>query len=98
MFKKAYILIFDKSSLIDNFNYQQFHTTLTTAKGIESWWHYLNNTYILIVDSKISANNISDFVRQHMTNKHFIVVELNLNNHNGWLPKEAWDWIMKYKN
>jgi hypothetical protein len=97
MFKKAYIINFDKGGVLDNFDYKKFHDTITTAKGIINWWHYLESSYIIITENNITATNVSDFVGQHMKNKHFLVAELNLKNHNGWLPKEAWDWINKYK-
>jgi len=63
-----------------------------------SWWHYLESSYIIIVESNITATDICNFIQQLMPNKHFFVSELNLQNHNGWLPKEAWDWINKFNN
>lgn len=87
---KAYILTYDKNEKIGT---SDFHTTLTEAKGIETWWHYLESTYILIVKDNISATNITDFITKVVPDNYFFVCELNLKNHNGWLPKEAWDWI-----
>ena len=98
MKRKSYIIVFTKSSLLDSFDYTKFHSTITTAPGVVNWWHYIDNAYIIITDSNTTATNVSDFVQVHMPNKHFIVSELNLKNHNGWLPKEAWDWINKYQN
>jgi len=98
MSKKAYILNFDKEGGYDTFNYVEFHNTLITTKGIINWWHYLESSYILIVESNITATNISDFIRQIAPNKYFFVAEIKLENHNGWLPQEAWEWINKYKN
>ena len=97
MYNKAYIINFDKGGSFDAFDYKAFHDTLTTAKGVINWWHYLESSYIIITATGVTATNVSDFVMNHMTNKHFFVAELNLKNHNGWLPKEAWDWIKKYK-
>lgn len=97
MYNKAYIINFDKGGLIDSFDYKKFHDNLTTAKGVINWWHYLESSYIIITDANVTATNVSDFVLQHMKEKYFLVVELNLKNHNGWLPKEAWDWINKYR-
>ncbi|MFM2394504.1 MAG: hypothetical protein RLZZ546_2486 [Bacteroidota bacterium] len=91
---KAYIINFDKGGF---FNYQKFHKTLTTADGIISWWHYLESSYIVITNRNTSATNVSEFVRANMPDKHFFVCELNLKNHDGWLPQEAWDWINKNK-
>jgi hypothetical protein len=92
---KAYIINFDKGGFLDKFDYKKFHENFTTAKGIISWWHYIESSYIVITKPNISATNISDFVARQMKDKHFFVGELNLKNHNGWLPKEAWDWINK---
>jgi len=90
---KAYILILDKESAKFRFNSKNFHTKITTAKGVINWWHYIDNTYILIVEYGITAKNISDFVQNNTNNMKFFVSEINLKNHNGWLPNEAWDWI-----
>jgi hypothetical protein len=98
MYRKAYIINFDKGGSFDSFEYKSFHDTLTTAKGVINWFHYLESSYILIVDRNISASNISDFVQPLLPNKYFLVCELNLRNHNGWLPQEAWTWIDKYKH
>jgi hypothetical protein len=95
MFKKAYIINYEKGGVFDNFDYKKFHNTLTTANGILNWWHYLGSSYIIITENNITATNVSEFVKQYMKNKLFLVVELNLQNHSGWLPKEAWEWINK---
>lgn len=92
MFRKAYILTYDKG-LLDNFSYKDFHNQLTTAKGVHNWWHYLDTTYIIIVDSTTTAKNITDFIMEKMPNKNFFVCEIKLTNHNGWLDQAAWDWI-----
>lgn len=96
MLTKAYIINFDKSGLYDDFDYQKFKVNLTSAKGLISWWHYLESSYIIVTDSTISATSITHFVKKHMEFKHFLVVELNLKNHDGWLPQEAWEWIHKH--
>ena len=93
---KAYILNFDKGGLLDAFNYKNFHNTLTTAKGINNWWHYLETSYIIVTDNNITATNLSDYIRQLMPNKLFFICELNLKNHNGWLPTDAWEWINQF--
>ncbi len=93
MFNKAYIITFDKGGLLDTFDYVAFHNSLIKANGVLNWWHYLEGTYILITPSDVTASGIGAFVMQQMPNKLFFTVELNLQNHNGFLPKEAWDWI-----
>jgi hypothetical protein len=93
---KTYIINFDRGGLFDTFDYGKFHNSLTTAKGLINWWHYLESSYIIVTEQTTTATNVSDFVKNNMPNKYFIVVELKLDNHNGWLPREAWDWIKAY--
>ena|ERR1035437_4848917 len=92
---KAYIINFNKGGWNDPFNYKAFHDKLITANGILNWWHHLDCTYIVIVDSNISAKNIAEYLYQIAPSKEIFVCELNLKNHNGWLSQEAWDWINK---
>ncbi len=89
MFRRAYILTYNSYDFENN----SFHNTLTNAKGIINWWHYISGNYILIVESNITAINISDYILKIAPDKKFFVCELNLKNHNGWLPNAAWDWI-----
>jgi hypothetical protein len=93
MLNKAYIITFDKGGVFDTFDYKRFHDTLTTAKGVLSWWHYLENSYILIVEETKNAHGIAEYVRKIAPKKKLLIVEINLNDVNGWLTKEAWDWI-----
>ena len=92
---KAYILTFDRKFL-EPFNYKAFHDAVVGYDEIISWWHYLQSTYILIVDGGIEASDITQFVLSIAPGKNFFVCELSLSNHNGFLPKEAWEWINKF--
>lgn len=96
MFKRAYIINFEKGNPFDNFNYKDFHNTLTSAKGILDWWHYLETTYIVITEQNVLASDIGEFMRQIAPKKRLFICELNLRNHDGLLQKDAWDWINKY--
>lgn len=90
---KFYIVTIDKEGLLSSFDSKKFHQQLTTAKGITAWWHYLESTYILKVNYRITAKNISEYIRTIAPKKKFFTSELRLGNHDGWLPQEAWDWI-----
>ncbi len=90
---KSYIVTFDKGGIIDTFDYTKFHEQLTNAQGLLSWWHYLPTTYILLVPNTSSASVIAQFILPIAPNKHFFVAKVDLRDYNGWLPKEAWDWI-----
>jgi hypothetical protein len=92
---KFYIVILERGGLLEGFNYAGFHKQLTSAKGVTSWWHYMDTTYILRVTSDVDAASITDFIRSIAPKKKFFVCALNLSDRNGWLPHEAWDWIKK---
>ena len=95
---KAYILTFDKGGIFDRFDYLKFHQQLIKTPNIVDWFHYLENSYILIIPHHIKSNYISD-IWQNIGNKRFsFVCELDINNCNGWLPAEAWEWIKKFQS
>jgi len=95
---KFYIITMDKGGFFDSFDSKKFHKELTTAQGIKAWWHYLESTYIVRVDFNVTAHNVTDFIRNIAPNKHFFTTEVKLDDYNGYLPKEAWDWIKSNKN
>jgi len=95
---KAYIITFDTNKLLDPFDYGVFHDKLISAKGVVDWWHYLKSTYIIIVNWDIDVNGVSNFILQVAPNKLFFVTEVKLQNYNGFLPQQAWDWLNRYKN
>jgi hypothetical protein len=98
MLRRTYIITFDKGGLFDLFDYNKFHQSIINASGLISWWHYLESTYIIVVNNNVTATNVSEFLRQIAPNKQFFVTEINLRSHNGFLPQEAWDWINKFAN
>jgi hypothetical protein len=91
--RRAYILTFDRD---DNIDYLKFHNNLVALNSIETWFHYLKSSYILI--SKYSATQITNDILNLIPGKRFIVIELNLKNRNGILPNEAWNWVQKYED
>jgi len=93
MRNKAYIINFDIESK-DNADYMKFHDLLTKDKGIINWWHYLRSSYIVIVGDDVTAASISKFIRGNWKDKLFFVSQLDLTDHDGWLPKDAWDWVI----
>ncbi|MFN0190232.1 MAG: hypothetical protein ACKVQV_16155 [Bacteroidia bacterium] len=93
MANRAYMITMDKGGLLDTFDYTKFHKSLTCAKGVISWWHYLQSTYIIIVSEKSNAASVGKFIINNAPKKQFFVAKIDLNDHFGLLPKDAWDWI-----
>lgn len=89
----SYIVTFDKELLDYLGGSNKLHDRLTNARGVINWWHYLDSTYILIVENTYNATSISNLISKIAPDRRFFVAQINLKDHNGWLPKEAWDWI-----
>jgi hypothetical protein len=87
---KAYVLVFDRDDTID---YTAFHNALTSSSLVETWWHYLKSSYLII--SRYSATELNTAVMRIVPDKQLFIVEINLKNRNGFLPQAAWDWLTK---
>lgn len=55
------------------------------------WWHYINTTWL--IDTQKTPQQVFDALRPMLgTNDRLLVGELG-NRYQGWLPKDAWEWI-----
>jgi hypothetical protein len=73
-------------------DYKQLYEVLKTAPG---WWHHLESTWILSTGDSISTWR--EKIRAAMdSNDSFIVVDITGRRRDGWLPKDAWDWLQKH--
>ncbi|MBS0155163.1 MAG: hypothetical protein JSS38_11245 [Nitrospira sp.] len=70
---------------------QDYTSVHDAIKGCGSWWHYLESTWL--VDSRMTAEQISAKVRRHMDENDRLLVIAVSGDHAGWLPQAAWDWI-----
>jgi len=96
MNRKAYIITYDAVTLFKGFNPLELHNFVTTAEDIVSWWHYMKGTYIIVVDGGISAAGVSVAIHPFMGTNPYLVMEVDMKNHNGMLPAESWHWINQY--
>lgn len=62
-------------------------------KQSSSWWHYLDDTWLVSTDE--TAQQLwNRLAKKFRTSDHVIVIEITKNHtRQGWLPKEAWEWI-----
>lgn len=63
----------------------------------QSWWHYMDNTWI--VQTYETANQLYDRIHECFVQPDSVlVVQLNRSTQvQGWLPKEAWNWLSERK-
>ena len=65
-----------------------------TITSFGNWWHYFGDTWI--VDTDMTVDQIASAIGQHlMTEQDYLLVIAIRPPYQGWLPKEAWDWINK---
>ena len=95
---KPYLIVVDKGGILSSFNPKTFHTHLTSANGIYSWWNYLDSTYIVIADPLADATSIAEYIRLFIPKRRFFVVAVDIKDHDGFLQKSAWKWIKDHSS
>lgn len=83
---KAFLITYDLK--------QKFHDYTPLYNEIKKalkWWHYLSNTWIIITEEDTASwtRRLGPLTIQ---GDFLLIVEIK-RNANGWLPKEAWDWL-----
>lgn len=96
--KKVYLITFNQPLPLEFFDYEKFHKYLISNPRITDWWHYLKTTYLVVTDPFVSAYDLTNFLMPHYKNLQFLVIEVNLQNHNGLLHPDAWKWINSQLN
>lgn len=77
------------------FNFQAFHQYISQVLyplHIASWWHYLPGA-MYIVATPLNENQIYNLIIPHTGNRHILVVKIDPQQAQGWLPTEAWTWL-----
>ena len=60
-------------------------------KKAGTWWHHLDSTWI--IDTNLSPNDWQRRLQKHLDNNDNLLVVEICNNHQGWLPEKAWEWL-----
>lgn len=57
-----------------------------------TWWHYLDS--IWLVRTELNPSQCYDRIRPNIDeNDSMFIVEITGQQRQGWLPKDAWEWI-----
>jgi hypothetical protein len=75
-------------------DYTSLYNILKTAPN---WWHFMDSTWILqtIESVEVWNNKIKTVIDQ---NDLVLIVDITKRPRQGWLTKEAWDWIRANEN
>lgn len=88
-----YLIVFNN---LQGFDEGEIHHFIKSLPNTPDWWHYLPSVYIVSTFS--SAKGLADRMRDNFKGLSFLIVKLDLNDYNGILPMDAWQWIGKKKN
>lgn len=63
----------------------------TALKSSGKWWHFLESSWLICTSetSVLLNNRLMPFIT---ATDRLLIIEVR-NDCQGWLPKEAWDWI-----
>ncbi len=70
-------------------DYTPFYETI--QKTADGWCHYIDNVWI--VNTYLTAHQFAEKLYPHMTKEDFLLVTRLSRDYQGWLPKDAWDWL-----
>lgn len=88
--QKVNLITFNQPPLLEFFDYQRLHNYLLSYPRLIDWWHYLKSTYLVTTNPYITATDLSNFLLKEYKSLHSLVIEVNLQNHNGLLHPDAW--------
>jgi hypothetical protein len=75
--------------LSEDKDYSSFYEVI---KGnCAEWWHYFDTTWI--VTTSYTANDFSQLLLAHIDQEDRLLVIQVRKNYQGWLEKDAWDWL-----
>lgn len=83
---KVYIVTYDLKA--PNRDYNGLYEEL---KKSPKWWHYLQSSWL--IQTSETPDQIWNRIHMHIdANDYALIIEVR-DNCQGWLPKDAWDWI-----
>lgn len=60
-------------------------------KNSTHWWHYL--PHVWIVNTEKTADQLAHNLFPFIEKADRLLVKRLAREHQGWLPREAWDWL-----
>jgi len=73
-------------------DYTKLYEILKTAPN---WWHFIESTWLIYTPESVPVWRAK--IKAVMDdNDRLLIVDITDKQHDGWLPKEAWEWITKF--
>ncbi|MCX6844782.1 MAG: hypothetical protein NTX53_21170 [candidate division WOR-3 bacterium] len=69
-------------------NYDALYEAIKT---LGQWWHFLDSTWL--VQTAMTPDQVAARLRLHMDANDYLLVVKVTRPYQGWLPKDAWEWV-----
>jgi hypothetical protein len=73
---------------------KDFGPLFEEIQSFGSWWHYMENVWI-VSTNEVAADAMARRLFKHITQSDALLVTRLTRDYQGWLPKDAWDWLNK---
>ena len=93
---KVYIITYNPTEPFNKAIFHNYIQSLYSLGYISDWWHYLDETYLVV--SSLNVTELYNHVFPGVPQRYLLIVEINPNNAQGWLPLNAWTWLQKYQS
>jgi hypothetical protein len=84
-----YIISYDPSTT----NSAGLHKIIENNPDITHWWHYIKTAYL--VKTTNNLDGIHSAILREWPNNRYLIIKVNPEYRNGWLPPDAWAWFKK---
>ncbi len=88
--EKKYIITYELKNKTKDYS-----TLYQAIKNLSKyWWHYIDSSWV-VKHCELNSDEIFEKLRSHIDTQtdYILVIEINTENKQGWLPKKAWNWL-----
>jgi hypothetical protein len=72
-------------------DYSSFHQAIQRAST--EWWHFIDDSWI--ISTQKTPSQVASELYPHIEKSDALLVIRVHKSYEGWLPKEAWEWLNK---
>lgn len=70
--------------------HKRFFKELEASQG---WWHFIESTWL--IETNETPEELNDRLSRFLYEDDFLLIIQAIPPYQGWLPKEAWNWIQE---
>ncbi|WP_454560824.1 hypothetical protein [Mycobacterium haemophilum] len=71
---------------------QNYGPLYEKIKGLGTWWHYLDSTWV--VDTYLTPTEANERLRTALDDSDSVlIVNITNDTYAGWLEQDAWNWL-----